>query len=69
LKFIKGELLEELEKLVDENDSDVDPELIKAIYVSETSNERYESACDDLNDLSAVGWNNYEDFEGNSFTK
>lgn len=53
-----------LEKIIDEHGSDHDNELIKAIFKSETDSERNESSCDNLNELSAIGWNNYENFEG-----
>ncbi len=38
----------QIDKLIEKHGSEIEPELIKAIYVSETSNERYESACDNL---------------------
>ena len=44
-------------------------ELIKAIYRARLNEERFETACDNLQKLSAVGWNEYEDFEGEPFTK
>jgi len=46
--------------LIEKYGSQVDPELIKAIVISETSNERYESACDNLENLSAAAWCTYE---------
>lgn len=51
------------------SDSDFKPELIKAIYNSRYNLERLESSCSDLETLSAAGWANNENFEGNSFTK
>lgn len=55
--------------MIDEYENEIDAEIIKGIFRSETNNERNESSCDDLNDLSANGWNFYEKFEGNQFTK
>ena len=54
---------------MDEFSSDVPVELIKSIYDAGTNNERFESSCDDLHQLSALGWNQYERLEGNQFTK
>lgn len=59
-KSLGGLMSKEIENLIDEFGSEIEPELIRAIYVSEMSNERYESSCDDLNDLSAFGWNSFE---------
>ena len=56
-----------LRKIINENDSENDVELIKAIFKSETDIERHESSCDDFNELSAIGWDNYEKFEGNKY--
>ena len=49
-----------IDNLIEKHGSEIEPELIKAICVSETSNERYESACDNLENLSAVAWCNSE---------
>jgi hypothetical protein len=43
----------------------VDIELVKAIYRARLNEERSDNACEDLHRMSAVGWNEYEDFEGN----
>jgi len=48
---------QELKNIIQEYEGEIDAELIKAIFVSETSNERYESSCDDLDNLSALAWN------------
>ncbi len=50
------------EKIV--SNTDLSPELIKAIYKSRYNLEKLESGCDDLQKLSAAGWENYESFEG-----
>ena len=39
-------------------------ELLKAIYHARLNEERADTACDNLHNLSAFGWNEYEDFEG-----
>jgi spermine oxidase len=44
-------------------------ELIKAIYKARLNDERFETSCDNLHHLSAIGWNEYEDFEGEHFTR
>ena len=51
---------QELKNIIQEYEGEIDVELIKAIFVSETSNERYESSCDDLDNLSALAWNLFE---------
>lgn len=40
--------------------SDVDIELIKAIYKARLKDESFNSGCDCLSELSALGWNEYE---------
>ena len=52
-----------------ENTKWKDVELIKSIYRARMNEERYESACDDLRKLSAVGYNENEDLPGDHFTK
>jgi spermine oxidase len=47
----------------------IDVELVKAVYRSRLGEERSETACEDLRRLSAVGWNECEDFEGDPFTR
>lgn len=44
-------------------------ELVKSIYRSRLYEESAETSCEDLRRLSAVGWNEYEDFEGDQFTR
>lgn len=51
------------------SDQNLDVELIKSIYRARQNEEKFESSCDDLHKLSAVGWNEYEDFDGEQFTK
>ena len=43
-------------------------ELVKAIYRARVNEERYENACDDLNTLSAVGYNENLNLPGNHYT-
>ena len=38
-------------------------ELIKALFQARLNEERSDTACDDLKYLSAIGWNEYEDFD------
>jgi hypothetical protein len=61
--FVK--ILKKLSKV----DPHLDVELVKSIYRSRLNEERSDTACDDLRRLSAVGWNEYEDFDGNQFTR
>ena len=51
------------------SNSDLDPEVIKAIYKTRYNLERMESTCNDLNTLSAAGWEGYEDFDGKNKNK
>jgi spermine oxidase len=57
-----------LKKLKAQNDS-LDMDLVKAIYRARLSEEKNDNSCDDLHRLSAVGWNEYEDFEGDEFCR
>lgn len=47
--------------------SEAESDLIKGIFTAAFNNERFESSCDDLHQLSANGWNNYERLGGNQF--
>lgn len=55
-------------KKLTKNDQ-IDIELIKSIYRARLNEERVETSCEDLRRLSALGWNEYEDFEGDQFTR
>lgn len=46
-----------------------DIELVKAIYKARVNEERHDNGCDDLHRLSAIGWNNYEEFDGNNYCR
>jgi hypothetical protein len=51
------------------NEKGVDVELVKAIYRARLNEERSDHSCDDLHRLSAIGWNEYEDFDGNEYCR
>jgi len=53
----------EFEKKIKKFNSKEDVELIKAVFRAKINEERHNSACDNLNNLSASGWNEYEDFD------
>ena len=70
--LILGELLDEkfaklLKKLIATEPSNA--KLIKAIFLNRLNEERADTACDNLHELTAVGWNYYEDFDGDSLTR
>lgn len=46
----------------------MESELIKGVFRAAFNGERFENSCQDLHDLSANGWNNFETLEGNLFT-
>lgn len=56
-----------MKKLKSNENSNI--EIIKAIYKARLHEEKNETACSDLYKLSAVGWNEYEDFEGEQYCK
>ncbi|CAF0978144.1 unnamed protein product [Brachionus calyciflorus] len=51
------------------SNENINIEVVKAIYKSRCNEEKYESSCEDLRRLSAIGWNEYEDFDGDQFTR
>lgn len=70
---LEGNLLDEgfikiLKKLSTKNPS-VDVELVKSIYRARLYEESVDCACEDLRRVSAVGWNEYETFDGDLFTR
>jgi hypothetical protein len=66
---LKGSLLDDsLQGIMDEYSSELDNQTLKALFKASLNNERFESSCDDLHQLSALGWNHYEKLEGNQFT-
>ena len=56
-------------KKLKSTDEDLDINLVKAIYRARLNEERFENSCDDLHRLSAIGWNEYEDFKGDEFCR
>lgn len=56
-----------MKKLKSNDNANID--LIKAIYRARVNEEKYESSSDDLRQISAVAWNEYEDFDGDQFTR
>lgn len=59
-------LNDEFEKKFNPKD---DIELIKAVFRYKINEERHWSACDYLSDLSAFGWNEYEDFDDEQYNR
>ena len=49
------------------NSANIDSELVKAIYKARVNDEKLDTACENLNELSALGWNEYEDFDGEHY--
>ena len=43
-------------------------EIAKAIYKFRINEEKVENCCEDLNKLSAIGWNEYIGFKGDHLT-
>jgi protoporphyrinogen oxidase len=65
-----GSLLEEnFSKIVNEHGSEADPAILRSIFDSAVNNERFESSCANLNELSVSAWYNYERKKGNQFVK
>ena len=44
-------------------------ELIKALYRARLNEENSQTACDDFHKLSAVGWNEYEEFDDEEYNR
>ena len=49
------------------NSGNLDTELVKAIYKARINDEKFDTACDNLNELSALGWNEYDYFDNDVF--
>ncbi|CAF0888908.1 unnamed protein product [Brachionus calyciflorus] len=63
-----GSLLDESYRDIEANhESEIDASIIKGIFRAAFNNERFESSCDDLHELSSNGWNNFETLGGNLF--
>lgn len=62
-------LNDEFEKKFKKFNPKDDIELIKAVFRYKINEERHWSACDNLSDLSAFGWNEYEDFDDEQYNR
>ncbi|CAF0706862.1 unnamed protein product [Brachionus calyciflorus] len=65
-----GELLDQTYPILENKYKlNLDPLIIRGIFSQALNNQRFESACDDLYDVSANGWNNFEILEGDLLCK
>ena len=58
----------EFNKIVQQFNGKADIELIRSIYNNRLNDEKFDTACENLEEQSAVGWNAYEEFPGDILT-
>lgn len=69
LSLIPGALLDEGYPDIESTyESQIDSQVIKGIFKAAFNGERFENSCENLNDVSANAWNNFETLGGNLLT-
>ncbi|RMZ99363.1 spermine oxidase [Brachionus plicatilis] len=64
-----GALLDDLYPDIEKKfEGEMDSSVIKGIFQAALNVEKFENSCDDLHDVSANGWNNFETLGGNLLT-